>query len=418
MDSSLYKYFIEELQNAPDNNFSNLPIFFVKSVPYTSKEAFDSCKSFLIDMVSKIPENPDILPQLFLKKDNFFSSLFIHCHKAFIDILSGESAQTHEFRHDGTQLLKFLVYCGYKGIPESFFVHDASECAMICFIIEALLHCGWCPDSFDGVAKRAAHEYFVCLKKEMHHVDIENTATVLGYLWCAWVFSQKTEGIRDNGEKTLTETALFEWGLGSDRRQYIVRKSSKAPLFYIIPKCSNVLPHPFHFLAHDRLLGLTFSIHGETLLLKELTEYSDILRPKISGHKFVYACRIRTSMEIAWTMVFLHFESTVYRIDLLKFSKNIDRISLHAEMRIENENALEKIEDGHFLGKNKENFIIRFIENPLKLEFSKQLGPEISVFSSKEMQVSPNDSIKITTAWAQGKGIKDINRTHLLGIYD
>ena len=175
MDSSLYKYFIEELQNAPDNNFRNLPIFFVKSVPYTSKEAFDSCKSFLIDMVSKIPENPGILPQILLEKNNFFSSLFTQSHKAFIDILSSESAQTHEFHHDGTQLLKFLVYCGNKGIPDSFYAHDALECAMICFSIEALLYCGWCPDSFDGVAKRAAHEYFVSLKKEMHHVNIRST---------------------------------------------------------------------------------------------------------------------------------------------------------------------------------------------------------------------------------------------------
>ena len=418
MDSSLYKYFIEELQNAPDNNFRNLPIFFVKSVPYTSKEAFYSCKSFLIDMVSKIPENPGILPQILLEKNNFFSSLFTQSHKAFIDILSSESAQTHEFHHDGTQLLKFLVYCGNKGIPDSFYAHDALECAMICFSIEALLYCGWCPDSFDGVAKRAAHEYFVSLKKEMHHVNIRSTGTVLGYLWGAWLFAQKTEGIRDNGERTLPETALFEWGSGNGRRQYIVRKSSKAPLFYILSKCSNVLPHPFHFLAHDTLFGLHVFINGETLLPKELKEYSDIQRPKISGHKFIYSCTTGASAEISWTIVFLHFESTFYRIDLLKFSKDIDRISLHAEMHIENEYALEKISYSDYFGKNKENFIIRFIENPLDLEFSKQLTERISVFSSKVKQVSPNDSIQITTAWAREKGIRDINRTHLLGIYD
>jgi hypothetical protein len=87
-------------------------------------------------------------------------------------------------------------------------------------------------------------------------------------------------------------------------------------------------------------------------------------------------------------------------------------------MHIENEYALEKISYSDYFGKNKENFIIRFIENPLDLEFSKQLTERISVFSSKVKQVSPNDSIQITTAWAREKGIRDINRTHLLGIYD
>ena len=96
----------------------------------------------------------------------------------------------------------------------------------------------------------------------------------------------------------------------------------------------------------------------------------------------------------------------------------MDRIALQTAMHIENEHTLEKIDDGAYFGKNHENFIIRFIENPLNLELSKQLAGGISVFSSKENHVLPNNSIKITTAWAQGKGIKDINRTHLLGIYD
>ena len=419
MDSSLYKYFIEKLQGKPDKSYSDLPVLFIKSAPSVSDEAFGACAAFLKEIIINHTHNPALeLPNLLAIKDNFFASLFIRAHKAFVDVLSGEPAQAHEFRHDGTQLLKFLVYCGNKGIPEYFYTHDAMECAMICFTIEALLHCGWCPDSFDGVAKRAAHEYFVCLKKEMHHVNIKGTAIVLGYLWSAWLFAQKTEGIRDNGETTLPETASFEWGSGNVRRQYLVRKSSKAPLFYILPKCSNVLPHPFHFLAHDTLFGLFIFGNNEPLLPNELKEYSTIQRPKIFGHKFVYSCKIGIWEGISWTTVFLFFERTIYRIDLLKFPKGFERISLYAEMHIENEYALEKIGDNDYLGGNREDFIIKFIENPLDLGFSKQLSPEISVFSSKEKHVLPNESIIITIAWSRGKGIRDINRTHLLGIYD
>jgi hypothetical protein len=419
MDASLYKYLIEELRGVPDKSYSFLPLLFVKAAVNVSDEAFESCKSFLKEIVLHHQHDPALeLPHLLAVKDNFFASLFIRAHEAFIDILNGAPAPSHEFRHDGTMLLKFLVYCGNKGVPQSFYEHDVLECAMICFTIEALLHCGWCPDSFDGIAKRAAHEYFVCMKKELHHATTKGSATVLGYLWGAWLFAQKTEGIRDNGETTLPQTALFEWGPGGARRQYVVRKSLKPPLFYVLSKCSNIPPHPFHYLAQDALFGLTIFINNEVLFPKELKEYLEIIRPKIHGHKFVYSCKGGPSTEISWTMVFLNFESTMYRIDLLKFPEDMDRIALQAAMHIENEHTLEKIDDSAYFGKNHENFIVRFIENPLNLELSKQLAGGISVFSSKENHVLPNNSIKITTAWAQGKGIKDIHRTHLLGIYD
>jgi hypothetical protein len=415
MDASLYKYFIEELQGEADKSYSDLPVLIAKSAPSVSDEAFGACAAFLKEIVVNHTHNPALeLPHLLTIRDNFFASLFTHAHEAFVDVLNGESSLTHEFHHDGTQLLKFLVYCGNKGIPQSFYANDPLECAMICFIIEALLHCGWCPDSFDGIAKRAAHEYFVCLKKEMHHVKINGSATILGYLWSAWLFAQKTEGIRDNGETSLPETALFEWGSGTTRRQYIVRKSQRPAQFYMLLKCSNVFPHPFHSLYEDTLFGLFVFINNEALLAKELTDYAEIIRPKIYGHNFVHACQAG----ISWTTVLLNLESTFYRIDLLKFPPDIAPILIRAELKIENECILEKIDQDSYMGKNRENFIIQFIENPLNLEFSKQLNYGISVFSSKKKQASPSDVIKMTTAWALGKGINDINRTHLLGIYD
>ena len=94
--------------------------------------------------------------------------------------------------------------------------------------------------------------------------------------------------------------------------------------------------------------------------------------------------------EISWTMVFLNFESTMYRIDILKFPEDMDRIALQTAMHIENEHTLEKIDDGAYFGKNHENFIIRFIENPLNLELSKQLaGEEFPFFHRKKIMFYP-----------------------------
>jgi hypothetical protein len=362
-------------------------------------------------------------------KDNFFASLFIHALKAFIDILSGESKLTHEFRHDGTQLLKFLVFCGHRNIPGSFYKNSPGDLALMCFTIEALLHCGWCPDSFDGVAKRAAHEYFVCLKKEFHRVNLLGNASILGYLWCAWIMAQKTEGVRDNGETVLLEMSTFEWGSGVARRQYIVKKTDKAPYFYILPKHASALPHPFSSLNWDGTFGLFLTVNNIALAPCELTEYSEIIRPKIHGHKFTHLCKLDGLGEIAWTIALMNFASTTFRIDVLKlspiektFGENAgsvkEELTVQARFVFENDFALEEIAPNQFVGKGFENVVLKFIENPVGLSFSKQEGPGISVFQSPQKNCSFETPLKTTLAWARGKGIIDINRTHLLGIFD
>ena len=87
MDASLYKYLIEELRGVPDKSYSFLPLLFVKSAVSVSDEAFESCKSFLKEIVLRHQHDPALeLPHLLAVKDNFFASLFIRAHKAFIDI--------------------------------------------------------------------------------------------------------------------------------------------------------------------------------------------------------------------------------------------------------------------------------------------------------------------------------------------
>ena len=267
MDASLYQYLIEELQNVPDKSYAQLPALFVKSAPIASNEGFDACKIFLNDMILSGSNKSESEQSSVLSiKNNFFASLFIRALKAFIDIQNGELKQTHEFRHDGTQLLKFLVFCGHRNIPGSFYKNSPGDLALMCFIIEALLHCGWCPDSFDGVAKRAAHEYFVCLKKEFHRVNLQGNASILGFLWCAWIMAQKTEGVRDNVETVLPEMSNFEWGSGVNRCQYIVKKTAKAPYFYILPKHAGALPHPFSSLNQDETFGLFLTVNNTPLV--------------------------------------------------------------------------------------------------------------------------------------------------------
>jgi hypothetical protein len=399
-------------------------VIFLKSAPRASNETFEACKSFLSDMIKTESDNSGLKNHSILSiKNNFFASLFLNAHKALIGILKGESRQTHEFRHDGTQLLKFLVLCGHRNTPDAFYKNSPCDLALMCFTIEALLHCGWCPDSFEGVSKRAAHEYFVCLKKELHHVNINEGATILGYLWCAWLMAQKTEGIRDNGETVLPEISTFEWGSGATRRRYIVKKSPKSPYFYILPKHAGARAHPFSSLYQDGTFGLFLTINTIALVPGELTDYAEILRPKIHGHKFTHQCKFAGRGEIAWTVALMNFESTTYRIDLLKLLPiekvhPMEKLVLQAKFVFENNQALKEIAPNQFVGKGFENTILKFIETPFELSFSKQYEHGISVFESPQKNFSFETPLIMTTAWAYGKGITDINHTHLLGIFD
>jgi hypothetical protein len=431
MDSSVYKYLIEKILSDPDIRFDSLPEYFTRSPSTHDRDAMQSLGLFLKNLIGPglfwTPGKPEIL----VPDDSFFHSLFLSAHESLFDVLSGAEPSVHPFRSNGTQLVRFLAFCACD--DQALFVQDtdASSCAMFCFLSEGMMHCGWCPNTFEGKAKRAAHSYFIVLKKSLHHANAESLPAVLGYLWGAWLLARKTEGIQTspsagpsagpsqdcgNGKET------FDWKSGTGRRLYIAKRTAAPFLFYILAKISDAIPHPFRYIMNDGGVGLSVRVNREAIRPVSLADSIEINRQKISGDRFVYNCTTDSIPDITWTVAILTYESTLYRIDFLKFppgtagKDETEAMFVETEMKLECGIQPQRCGINSFFSKGLENTVIRFLDSPLEFEFDRMEKNGVSVYKA-----STNDNartLKIVTGWATGRGISAINETKLLGMYE
>ena len=411
MDSTAYKYLLEKL-NA---DFPSL--HFAMSAVITPNESFASLVSFL---KAKTAEG---IPGLLWRRGAFFADLFRSAHGALADVLSGHDASSHAFRTNGMQLTRFLTFCAGNARDEKpLFVKepDPADCAMLCFLTEGMMHAGWCPNAFEGEAKRAAHSYFIGLRKSLHRVRQTHMPVILGYLWSAWLLARKTEGIRTEGcESPLIGSETFSWKLQTEARTFLARKALSAGLFYLVSKSPFSLPHPFAFLMSEGSVGLTLRVNGQAVTAVSLADFGEIRRQKISGDRFIHNCKTPSIPDIEWTVAILTVESTVYRLDILKFREgtgSAENLAIDVAMKLECGPHPESLGSNMFICKGPQNTVVRFLDSAFTFAFDRMEDADISVF--KASGCHGKGALRFVTAWATGKGISAINETKLLGIYD
>jgi hypothetical protein len=420
MDSTAYKYFITDFRQKSGLEFANVPMTFVTSPVAHTKESLSGLARFLEAIAGSSRGSGRLpLPPILTAPGNFFGQLFLEAHKALAEVAAGEEPMSHRFHTSGSELVKFLCFCAQGKSKAVATEADGADLAMYCFLLEGLSDAGWCPDGCEAVAKRSARSYFVALKKRLHGVCRTSPETILCYMWGAWLLAQKTEGICDTAvELHPPSTEVFAWQMGNASQSYVGLNSLKPHVFHLLARSSSCVPHPVTRLCLDGRLGLTIHANGEAVCPVTLEEASDIVRPNIMGNKFVYACSAAPLPAVRWTAVFLVLESTTYRIDILRFAPVAKTLEVRGELRLENKVHLDRTGPDCYLGRDVENMVIRFVENPLNLQFAGQEEPEASVFRSAAPAISPAAPLTIVTAWSRGKGITAISETRLLGIYD
>jgi hypothetical protein len=419
MDSSIYTYLIEDLRSRQDQSFAALPHHFITSPVGLTPESIPSLQLFIKSMITDAPQSSDNNPLLLSFPKNFFSNLFLDAHQALLDVISGAAPASHPYRHNGTQLTRFLSLCVYHDTPDFIRPADMPCQAMFCFLLEGLMCAGWCPNAFEGTAKRSAHSWLVILKKNLHFRQTGPLAPILGYLWGAWLLAQKTEGIRDNTILPFSASETFEWHTENSRRGYCVRSQKKPPVFYYFALFQQArISHPNSLMWNEGLTGLFLTVNNDPIVPETILDHSEIKRQKIAGHKMTFSCKTATLTGIQWTAVFLFFESTVYRIDVLSLPQCKEPQIIRGELVLESDAAPEQIANDTYLGKGSENMVIRFVENPLSFRFSKQAGKGAGVFVSENDHTSVGNTLKIVTAWAKGRDITTIQETRLLGIFE
>lgn len=428
MDSNAYKYLIADIIRNTPKLTAPLPVQFNAYDIALSNDNFKAVAYFLTQLVPEFENNSSekpVCPSILNESDkNFFAVLFRTVHQKLAQELGPDKGtDALLFKRNGTELLTFLSHAVTRKWIPIFSGIDALSFAMSCFLLEACMNIGWCPNAFENRAKRAAHLYFSLLKKSLHNANDAECSTILGYLQSAWLCAQKTEGIQDRTLEWENKNLIhhYSWEIAAkdtvNKINCTMFRFFHPSVFLIIPKYPNCIPHPFRNLTYEGKAGLTLFFDGKPITSIEQIDSTFIDRPKFKGVRLTYTCITATAQQIKWIVAIQIFESTVYRIDVIQPLNETCTVS-DAELRLENSIPLSKISNNEYTGKERNNIVIEFVKNPFSLDYSGQEESWISLFQGKKRVISTKASIEMITAWSYGKHVTSIDRTNLLGIFD
>lgn len=424
MDSSAYKYLIIKLLENYPEYLEDLPVELTIKNITVSDHVFRGIGFFLSQLIqnTQINSADTLIPPDCINKSsqNKLSELFRQAHL----VLAEEFRQTSEndtrpFKRNGTALLSLLSnLISAKWLP-GFKVNDVKSYAMCCFLLEAGMHIGWCPNSFENSAKRAAHLYFTSLKKSLYCATDNDIPVIVGYLQASWACAQKTEGIE---EKQL------EWESDDLIRTYSLELMDHSPIQYtlfrmpmytismIVPEYTDRIPHPLGVISSEKNTGLTLISNDRPLRNVTLIDRKVINRSYINGIQLVYSCTTSDNERALLSSIFQIYLGTIYRTDVLGA---IDKpVGFSAELRLENPTYLKNIAENDYYGEGPVNMAISIISNPFSLKFQSQESEGVALFKGSRILLSPGKTIETIVAWTVNRKKAIIHRTNLLGIFD
>lgn len=431
MDSNAYTYLINNCIESVPHVAGDLPARFVRRYNAVNTDVLKAVAYFLLQFVPESSESrdpEDTLPRPSILNDttdHFFPVLFKTVHRTIAHVLAqdNEASGSSSFKRNGSELLTFLCHAVTQKRITIFRENDALSLAMCCFLIEACMHVGWCPNAFENRAKRAAHLYFSLCRKSLYTASDTELSTIVGYLQSAWICAQKTEGIEEHRLEWEHSdlTHRYIWEIKEEKRtireHFTLYKTIHPPLCIVMPQYRHSIPHPFRCISTEGHLGVSI-FHGEEPVQPvELTDSVSINRSKFRGERLTYACAAASGLSITWTVAIQIFNLTVYRIDVLK-SATQDCMLSPVELRLENNTPLAEISANVFYGKGTMNTIaLEFVKNPFNLTYNTQHN-DITLFRGKGAMLPKNKPVEMITAWAVGKEVSSIDRTNLYGIFE
>jgi hypothetical protein len=419
MDSTAYKYLIHRLQNKKSDSLAAIPATFVHSKVCLTESLIADCRRFLKmicagEKTARIPR-----PAILDIQENAFSGLFLLAHHAVLEVMNGSGPAAHRFRVDGVELCRLLCFCIQGRKAPGILFHDVAAAPMYCFLLEAMLNTGWCDGSMIETTKRSAHAYFLAFRKSLHRLSSDMLGTALGYLWSAWTLAQMTDKIHPSGNKPREPgLAHFGWNDGTGAYSYIARNAFSPLPFFLLNMGPCEITHPFGRFELDNAVGLRLHVNGERIRPVASPLGTDISRPQVEGKKFVYSCSTPAIPSIVWTVVFLWTDATVYRIDIVRVLKNASPVTIKGTLVLENDTLLRLSGPDCYFGEDRQNTVVRFIENPLDFHFTEQKPSSLSTFDSSSIVTDSGKPLRLVCAWSSGRGITDVNHIRMLGIYD
>jgi hypothetical protein len=424
MDSKAYKYLAAKIIEDYPNLSGCLPVEFCSKDIHVSDQTFEAVNFFIsrliLDAENSSADKLALPLTLGDTNQNFLSELFCAIHLE----LTKELQETHSggsqlFKRNATELLTLLCNSiSAKWLPV-FKKNDALSYAMCCFLIEACMNVGWCPNTYEHKAKRAAHLYFSYLRKFLFNAGDSEISTILGYLQSAWICAQKTEGIRDKIPEWETDDLINTYSFENEGHypvQYTLFRLFKTQICITVPIHINKPSHPFGLLTNEGKSGLKVLVNNREVYCEELLEKSIINRQDINGIQLVYSCAASKKEKLIWSVIIQVYIRTIYRIDVIQTKEQ--PLTAEAELRLENPNPLSGTKKDEYYGKGGINSAVFFLKNPLQLQYQSQEQDDISLFSGSQTQLSPAKPVESIVAWTMNEEYAAIDKTNLLGIFD
>jgi hypothetical protein len=427
MDARAYAGFIDEIRTQIRSSSLPVPFHFVSSDVRLCSEAFAAFADFAGQMTATEGDNAELCVPAVLRASgrNLFGELLADLHTAIGVAIADPASISDTRRRNITELCRILVDCA---CPQRTWVGDDDEAvlpALVTFAMEACMHFGWCPSALEDRGKRAAHLSFALMKKALVTADTPVRATAFCYVWGAWLFAQKTEGVKDRlleVENGATVQREYLWQTAEGIRSYLLYHSPKPQTSYLLQRSTAHGPQPFRRLRFAEDAGMTISVGGKPLVSRSLPVVRTIHRHSMDGYHFVGTWGLPDGGDLVdWKTVVLSFQQTLYRIDVLKPMGQSDVEISQVNLTMESCAPLSVVGNGRFQGgTTRERCVVEFVSNPFDLALSPAPTPcqGLAVFASTQDPILVAKPVQSVIAWASGPGITDIDRTHLLGIHD
>lgn len=423
MDSSAYKHLIGSLQADRSLLSTDLPSVMALQQPTLTHVCKQALAGFLELVLPKDEDENATQPSLpcphllSRPESNFFAGLLALAHRELRTHLQPGCEGPRNYRRNGAELVRFLCHTVDPQWVSPIRDEDVTGLAMCCFLLEACMHMGWCPNAFEGRAKRAAHILFAHTRKSLHHLRDREFSVVLGYLWGAWLYAQKTEGIRDHvlQAERVDLTHRFSWRHGTTTADYHVFRFRRPEIFLMISQIAGQMPCAFRFLTNDTAGSLVLHAGDKVVEPIELRETVSITRPRHTGIAATYLCAT-PSGQLLWRVALQIHMRTVYRIDVIRPTASTCNIT-RADLYLENELPLSRVGNS-YLGKGPDSFALELLQNPFGLSFHDRMSNRLSLFSGPGATLTPEEPLEMISAWASGPGVSSIDRTNLPGIFD
>ncbi|MBD3421684.1 MAG: hypothetical protein GF398_16330 [Chitinivibrionales bacterium] len=413
MDSRAYAAGITELRNNLQVRTDTVPFVFAARDIAVSDEAWQAALLFFT-IVSSAEQDHRLRIRHY---NNPLCRALNQVHGAIRRALEAKAHDAQSVSLLSKLLTGVLVNAIHPARPTLIPDPDPLSHAVLCCLLEALMHFGWCPNATENVVKRAAHASFAHLRKSLFHAEADERALILSYLWCAWLFAQKTEGIREAKLPVEKGAVAHHACLDIDGNRYNLHVVNYTrPAFFALYAWSETQPpYAFDTLYHNRPTGLT--IYGNDSPLAQIGDImiEEISRPGISGLKFRLNRGGADAPLLHHTIVLQVYASTLYRIDALAPVDEELELSRAAYCaHFERQFVYE--EDNFYICTGLRTKIFKFLQNPwgFCFNFNPATGQAVAESSAIRL-VAP---VQIVTAWAKASGIGDINACRLTGIFE